>query len=89
MTCRNKEKTPTPEPAINFIKQGVSRILKLLPNTMVAKHIYNCDTLIDLFSWQSPNQTQWQQHEQIFPTHIQYDAIFNIFTLNRTGGLTN
>ena len=50
MTCRNKEKTPTPEPAINFIKQGVSRILKLLPNTMVAKHIYNCDTLIDLFS---------------------------------------
>ena len=49
MNCRSKEKTPIPEIAIKHIQEGISRILSLLPKTLVAKHISNSPELCNIF----------------------------------------
>jgi hypothetical protein len=49
MTSREENVTPIPATAIFEIKSQINRILKILPKTMVSKHVLNCNDLRAIF----------------------------------------
>ena len=49
MTSRGKTVTPIPAAAIFEIKSQINRSLKILPKTMVSKHVLNCNNLKEMF----------------------------------------
>ena len=49
ITCRNNEKTPIPAICVHEIRSQINRILKILPQSDVSKHILASHTLAGLF----------------------------------------
>ena len=49
MMARGKNVTPIPAAAIFEIRSQINRILKILPKTMVTKHVFNCNNLREIF----------------------------------------
>ena len=49
MMARGKNVTPIPAAAIVEVKSQINRILKILPKTMVSKHVLNNNTLKEIF----------------------------------------
>ena len=49
MMARGKNVTPISAAAIFEIRSQINRILKILPKTMVSKHVFNCNNLREIF----------------------------------------